>query len=122
MTSVIGEIAVVAGDVAACQRIGFGARFRRRARRTLVVDERLDEKVDQVGGQRAQSELAHRVRAEVPRPLATRRHEPLGGLAYVVLRVRLGHAVRQHLRVCGRNVRYAVGRAADLHGARVRRG
>ena len=122
LAGVVREVAVVAGHVAACHGIGFGARLCRRARHGLVVDEGLDEQVDLIVGEGAQAELADGLGAEVLGPLGARGHQGLGGLAHVVLRVRVGNAVCQRLRVGGDDVRNAVGRAADLHEARGRCG
>ena len=76
-----------------------------------------DEEIDLLVRQRAPAEQGACGAAEIARALPANRDQLISGLAHVVLRMRIGNSVREHLRVGCHDVRNAVGRTADLHEA-----
>ena len=93
LAALVGQEAVVAGYVAAhhCLRVGAGRGPA--ACQGCIVHVRGDEDVDLLIGQHTPAQQRGGGGAEVARTFAAHRQQLLRGLAHVVLRVRIGHAV-----------------------------
>jgi hypothetical protein len=115
------QVAVVARHIAAQGGLHLGAGGGARAGQRRVVHVIADEQVDLRVGHAAQAQVARVLRAQELRALAAQREQVLGGLADVVLRVRVGAAVGQAFVVGRRDVRDAEGGALDGHAARAGR-
>ncbi len=114
----VGQIAVVARDVAAQGRLHFLAGRRGSARERLVVHVEADEEIDLGVREFAETEIAQSLWTEELRSFAAQRQQVLGGLADVVLRVRVGRAIGDALPVGRSDVGDAEGRALNGHVAR----
>ena len=124
----VGEVAVIAGDVAADDLAHLRPRpLRRRLGQEpldhVVVDDALEEEVavEVVRGRRVGAKRPRGVGTEVPRALGVDRHVGVGDLAQVVLGEGVAVAVAQPAPVRGEHVRDAVGGAPDGGVVRIAR-
>ena len=118
---VVAQVAVVALDVAAHQRLCLAAGLLPRALQRRVVHVRRHEQVDLLVGQVAPAQEADGLGPEAGAALAARGDQLVGHHAHVVLGVGVGHAIGQGFGVFRRDVRDAKGGAGDGDAAVARR-